>query len=144
VQRPATHVIPILCNKILNNEVFPLYGTDYPTKDGSCVRDYVHVSDLARAHVLALNLFNDRAANKTFNIGAGSGGISVKDLIRHAGDIVGVQPVVNQCARRSGDPAILVADITKAKELLNWEPKYNIKDAILHAWNWEKKFEASK
>ena len=143
VQRPATHVIPILCNKILNGETFELYGTDYPTQDGSCVRDYVHVADLARAHTLAFNLFNNHEANRTFNIGCGSGGVSVRELIKHAGEIVGKEPIVIERPRRAGDPAILTADIAKAEELLNWQPKYNIRDAILHAWNWEKKFETS-
>ena len=144
VQRPATHVIPILCNKILNGETFELYGTDYPTPDGSCVRDYVHVADLARAHTKALDLFDKHEPNRTFNIGCGSGGVSVRNLIKHAGEIVGKEPIVIERPRRAGDPAILTADITKAAELLNWEPKYNIRDAILHAWNWEKKFETSE
>jgi UDP-glucose 4-epimerase len=143
VQRPATHVIPILCNKILNGETFEIYGTDYPTPDGTCVRDYVHVADLARAHTKALDLFDKHESNRTFNIGCGSGGVSVKDLVRHAGEIVGKEPIVIKKPRRTGDPAILTADITKAEELLNWVPKYDIRDAILHAWNWEKKFEAS-
>jgi UDP-glucose 4-epimerase len=144
VQRPATHVIPILCNKILNGETFEIYGTDYPTPDGTCVRDYVHVADLARAHTKALDLFDKHESNRTFNIGCGSGGVSVKDLVRHAGEIVGKEPIVIKKPRRAGDPAILTADITKAEELLNWVPKYDIRDAILHAWNWEKKFETSK
>jgi UDP-glucose 4-epimerase len=144
VQRPATHVIPILCNKILNSEPFEIYGTDYPTPDGTCVRDYVHVADLAAAHIKALDLFNDHDANRTFNIGCGSGGVSVRDLVRHASEIVGKEPVVVEKPRRAGDPAILTADITKAAELLNWSPKYNIRDAILHAWNWEQKYEAGK
>jgi UDP-glucose 4-epimerase len=144
VQRPATHVIPILCNKILNGEPFEIYGTDYNTKDGSCVRDYVHVADLARAHTLAFGLFDQHDSNRTFNIGCGSGGVSVRELIKHAGEIVGKEPVVVTKPRRAGDPAILTADITKAEELLNWTPKYNIRDTILHAWEWEKKFETSK
>jgi len=144
VQRPATHVIPILCNKILKREPFPLFGTDYPTKDGSCVRDYVHVADLARAHTLALGLFDKDKANETFNIGAGSGGVSVRDLVKYAGEVVGKEPIVHYRPRREGDPAILVADINKAADLLKWVPQYNVKDAIVHAWNWEQKFEASK
>lgn len=144
VQRPATHVIPILCNKILNGQPFELYGTDYPTPDGSCVRDYVHVADLARAHTLALELFDRHDFNHTFNIGCGGNGVSVRELIKYVGEIVGKEPNVIERPRRAGDPAILTADITKAAELLNWEPKYNIRDAILHAWNWEKKFETSK
>ena len=142
-QRPATHVIPILCNKILKGEVFPMYGTDYNTKDGSCVRDYVHVADLADAHIKAINLLNRQTVNQAVNIGAGSGGISVKELVKFAEEIVGKKAIVEYCPRRSGDPDILVADITKAEELLGWKPQFNIKDAILHAWNWEKKYETS-
>jgi UDP-glucose 4-epimerase len=141
VQRPATHVIPILCNKILKGETFSIYGTDYPTNDGTCVRDYVHVADLARAHSLALNLFDNNTANETFNIGCGSDGVSVMDLAEYAEEVVGKEAIVEHCPRRAGDPARLIADITKAKRLLGWTPKYGIKDVILHAWNWEKRFE---
>jgi len=141
VQRPATHVIPILCNKILKGEKFPIFGTDYDTVDGTCIRDYVHVADLAAAHTKSLNLFNTNKANQTFNIGGGSLGVSVQELVQYAGKIVGKEPKVQESSRRPGDPAILVADIRKAEELMGWKPKYNIRDAILHAWNWEKKFE---
>lgn len=140
VQRPATHVIPILCNKILNDEIFPIYGSDYDTRDGTCIRDYVHVADLARAHNLALNLFDGPGANETFNIGAGAeGGVSVKDLVTHAEEVVGRKAIVSYLPRRVGDPAILMADITKAKDMLTWVPEYTIKDSIKHAWEWEKK-----
>lgn len=143
-QRPATHVIPILCNKTLNGEPFPIYGTDYPTKDGTCVRDYVHVADLAVAHTKAIEFFNNGYGNEAFNCGAGSGGVSVKDLVHFASEIVGKNAVIVPHPRRVGDPAILVADISKAERMLGWVPRYNIQDAILHAWNWEKKFETSK
>ncbi len=143
-QRPATHVIPILCNKILNKETFTIFGNDYPTPDGTCVRDYVNVADLANAHVKALDFLIAGFHNETFNIGGGSGGISVKDLVDIAGEVVGRAPVVEFAGRRAGDPAMLVADISKAKRLLNWEPQYTVKDSIQHAWNWERKFEQSK
>lgn len=144
VQRPATHVIPILCNKILNGEVFPIFGNDYPTKDGTCVRDYVHIADLAEAHVKAIEFFDRGSFNATFNIGGGSKGVSVKELVHYAAKIVGKEPIVEYMPRREGDPAALVADIYWAERLLDWKPKYNIEDAILHAWNWENKFETSK
>jgi UDP-glucose 4-epimerase len=143
IQRPATHVVPILCNKILNGETFSVYGTDYYTDDGTCVRDYVHVADLARAHTLALNLFDTNHGNDTFNIGCGSGGVSLFELIEVAGEVVGKEPVIEHCGRREGDPAILTADITHAKNVLEWVPQYTIKDIIQHAWNWEQKYEAS-
>jgi UDP-glucose 4-epimerase len=143
VQRPATHVIPILCNKILNGDVFPIFGNDYPTKDGTCVRDYVHIADLAEAHVKAIQFFDSGNCNETFNIGGGSKGVSVKDLAHYAAQVVGKETVVQYMPRRAGDPAELVADISKAENLLHWKPKYHIMDAILHAWEWEKKIETS-
>jgi UDP-glucose 4-epimerase len=141
VQRPATHVIPILCNKILNEETFPIYGNNYPTLDGTCVRDYVHVADLARAHNKALELFDGEIANQTLNIGGGSEGISVKQLVYYASSIVKKEPIVEYMVRRVGDPARLVADISRSRVILDWEPKYDIRDIIYHAWAWEQKNE---
>lgn len=141
VQRPATHVIPILCNTILNGSPFSIYGNDYKTKDGTCVRDYVHVADLARAHSLAINFLNDGSGNEAFNIGGGSAGVSVKELVQFAADVVGREPVVISAPRRAGDPAKLVADISKAAYMLKWTPRHDIKQSILHAWNWETKFQ---
>lgn len=140
-QRPATHVIPILCDKIINGETFTIFGNDYDTVDGTCVRDYVNVADLANAHVLAIDFLNSGKKNETFNIGAGSGGISVKQLAEYAAEMLGVDPVINYAGRRAGDPAMLIADITKAGKMLGWAPKYNIKDSIKHAWDWENKFQ---
>lgn len=137
IQQPATHVIPILCNKILKEEPFTIFGHDYPTKDGTCVRDYVHVSDLARAHVKAIELFDNQLANQTFNLGGGSTGVSVQELVKYAGQIVGKTPTVIYANRRAGDPAILVADISKALLGLDWTPQYDIHDIISHAWEWE-------
>jgi UDP-glucose 4-epimerase len=142
-QRPATHVIPILCNKIIKQEHFTIYGNDYPTKDGTCVRDYIHVADLANAHVKAIDFLNG-TANETFNIGCGSNGISVQELVSSAKKVLGVEPNFGFGPRRAGDPATLVADISKAQNLLDWSPKYNIDDIVRHAWNWEKKFDASQ
>ncbi len=139
-QRPATHVIPILCNKILNKQEFTIYGSDYDTFDGTCVRDYVNVADLARAHKLAIDFLDSGQKNETFNIGGGHGGVSVKQLVEYTSKIVGTEPVVKYADRRPGDPAMLIADISKAKRLLGWEPKYSIHDTIKHAWNWEHKF----
>lgn len=148
VQRPATHVIPILCNKILNDEPFTIFGSDYATKDGTCVRDYVHVQDLARAHAKAIELFDNQLANQTFNIGGGSAGVSVKELVTVAGQVVGRTPTVVYADRRPGDPAMLIADISKALLQLEWTPEYTIRDIIEHAWEWEqtkgKYFETGK
>ena len=143
-QRPATHIIPVLCNKIKNEGIFQIFGNDYPTKDGTCIRDYVHVADIATAHVKAIDFLDAGNSNDTFNLGGGSLGISVKDLIDHVSIVLNKVPVVEYMGRRTGDPAMLVANIDKAKQILNWEPEYNIRDAILHAWNWETKFETDK
>ena len=139
-QRPATHVIPILCNSIMNRETFTIYGDNYDTFDHTCVRDYVNVADLARAHQCALDLFDKGQVKETFNLGGGSDGISVKQLVTIASEIVGVEPVVKYAPRREGDPAMLVADISKASSMLNWRPIYTIRDTVKHAWDWENKF----
>lgn len=140
IQRPATHVIPILCNKILNKQPFTIFGNDYNTHDGTCVRDYVNVADIASAHLNALEFLDNGNKNQTFNLGGNSTGVSLKELVKYAAEVVGVEPIVNFGPRREGDPAILVANISKAKKLLGWEPKYDIKETIKHAWNWEQKF----
>ncbi len=131
-QRPATHVIPILCNKIINGQPFTIYGHDYDTVDGTCVRDYVNVADLAKAHQCAIEFLNSGGKNETFNLGGGSGGISVRELVQHAAEIVGAEPVIEYAARRAGDPATLIADISKAQNILKWSPMYTIKDTIKH------------
>lgn len=142
VQSPATHVIPILCNKVMNDEQFYIYGNDYPTKDGTCVRDYVHVKDLAVAHAKALEFFDAGHKNEIFNIGGGHGGVSVKELCHYVAKVVGKDSIPAEYAeRRTGDPAMLIADISKAERLLGWKPQYTIEDTIQHAWNWEKRLE---
>jgi UDP-glucose 4-epimerase len=139
-QRPATHVVPILCNKILRGEPFKIFGKDYPTKDGTCVRDYIHVADIARAHTMALDFLKDGNHNYTFNLGDGTG-TSVKELVEQAGKVVGKEPVIEYAERRAGDPAELVADNSLASDMLGWKPKFDIQHSIFHAWKWENKFE---
>lgn len=136
-QDPPTHIIPIICRAIKNNKTIQIFGTDYPTKDGTCVRDYVHVSDIADAHVKAIGLLKTGLKNETFNLGGGSEGVSVLDIVAGTFDVFDKSVEVEYLERRSGDPAILVADITKAREVLKWSPKYSVKDAIQHAWRWE-------
>ena len=139
-QRPATHVIPILCNQIMNKQPFTIFGNDYPTADGTCVRDYVNVADIATAHLKAIEFLDAGGKNEAFNLGGGSNGISLKELVKYAAMVVGEGPIVEYGPRREGDPAMLVANIKKAKDILKWEPKYDIRETITHAWNWEKKF----
>ena len=139
-QRPATHVIPILCNKIMNKQPFTIFGNDYDTIDGTCVRDYVNVADIASAHLAAIDFLDAGGKNETFNLGGDSAGISLKQLVKHAAMALGTEPIVNYGPRRNGDPSTLIANISKARKILGWAPKYDINDTITHAWNWEKKF----
>lgn len=144
VQRPATHVIPILCNKIIKEETFKIFGYDYSTPDGTCVRDYVHVADIANAHIKALELLDSKKHSDIFNLGGGAKGTSVRELVDQASEVVGKSAVAELCPRRAGDVPMLVADISKAEEILRWEPRYTLKEAIKHAWDWENSLETSK
>lgn len=130
---PETHLIPIIMRvalgKIKEVEVF---GTDYPTKDGTCIRDYIHVSDLAKAHVLALK------KTGIYNLGS-ENGYTVKEVIKTAREVTGKEIPVKESARRPGDPAILVASSEKIKRELGWNAKYGLKDIISSAWEWHKK-----
>lgn len=114
-----------------------IYGTDYHTKDGTCVRDYIHVQDLVDAHLLALEYLFAGGKSDVFNLGNGNG-FTVKEVIRAAEDITGKTLNVIEDLRREGDPAVLVADSVKAQSILHWTPKYpNLKDIIQSAWKWE-------
>ena len=128
---PETHLIP---NLLKSSAVSPMkiFGTDWPTKDGTCIRDYVHVTDLIDAHISALEKLVE-GKHEIVNLGSG-GGYSVKEVIAAANSVVGHElPVVNG-ERRPGDPAVLVADISKAASLLNWKPTRDIKTMVSDAW----------
>ena len=134
---PETHLIPlILQTAIGKRKSIKIFGTDYPTADGTCIRDYVHVNDLARAHILALEKMEKDKVSERFNLGSGNG-YSVAELIAKAKEITGVDFAVEQAPRRAGDPAVLVADATKAKRVLGWQPEYDLTRIIQTAWNWE-------
>jgi UDP-glucose 4-epimerase len=139
-QRPASHVIPLLCNKILKGIPFTIYGDDYDTTDGTCVRDYIHVADVARAHSCAIEFIEHHGKQQIFNLG-GINGTTVKELVAHAADVVGKTPEIIYANRRPGDAVISLANAKKAEEMLGWIPEYNISDIIDHAWAWEQKFE---
>jgi UDP-glucose 4-epimerase len=113
-----------------------IFGIDYPTPDGTCIRDYVHVSDLADAHVAALDWLSAGQASTAFNLGNGRG-FSVADVVQTAEQVSG-SPIKRDLApRRSGDPPVLISDSTKAQKLLGWEPKFpNLSEQIDHAWKW--------
>ncbi len=134
---PETHLIPLVLQAAAGKRPsIKVFGTDYPTPDGTCVRDYVHVNDLARAHILALEKMMRENKSERFNLGSGSG-FSVAELIKEAKKITGIDFKVETAPRRAGDPAVLVADSTKAQKVLGWKPEYNLTRIIQTAWNWE-------
>ena len=112
-----------------------VFGNDYETQDGTCIRDYIHVNDLADAHLKALQYLIDGGSSTIINLGTGFGN-SVLEIIEKAKKITGKEIAFEIVGRREGDPAILVADNKKAKEILNWNPKFGIDEIIKTAWNW--------
>lgn len=136
---PETHLIPIILNVALGKrDKILVYGDDYQTEDGSCVRDYIHVSDLASAHSLALKRLMSGGESRIYNLGNGTG-FSVKEVIDIARDVT-CHPIPAEIAeRRAGDPAILIASSKKAMDELQWIPKFNSLETIIEtAWNWHK------
>lgn len=135
---PETHLIPnILKSTFNNNKPFKMFGTDYDTKDGTCVRDYINVEDLANAHVLALQYLTKTKTTNYFNLGTKTGN-TVKEVFDLCEDITGQKISVEIMPRREGDPAQLVADNSKAKEILKWTPEKTLRDSIKTAYEWEK------
>lgn len=131
--KPESHLIPIILQVALGKrKEIEIYGTDYPTKDGTCIRDYVHVSDLAKAHVLALK------REGVYNLGSEKG-YSVREVINVAKEITGKDIVVKESERRPGDPAMLIASSEKIREELGWKAEYGLKDIIKSAWQWHNK-----
>ncbi|AZV57120.1 UDP-glucose 4-epimerase GalE [Clostridium sp. AWRP] len=137
--RPETHLIPIILQVALKkrDKIF-IFGDDYNTEDGTCIRDYVHVTDLANAHLLALNKIMKENESKIYNLGNGKG-FSVKEVIEVSRKVTGEKIEAEIAPRRQGDPAVLVASSKKAQEELGWKPKYNsLENIIGTAWNWHK------
>ena len=134
----ATHLIKVACQTALGqHSELKVFGTDYPTPDGTCVRDYIHVSDLARAHVSALRYLRDGGASEVFNCGYG-GGYSVLDVIAAVKKVSGADFKVTYAPRRAGDPAALVADATRIHNVLGWQPQLNdLETIVTHAFAWE-------
>jgi UDP-glucose 4-epimerase len=121
-----------------------VYGTDYPTPDGTCIRDYIHVDDLAAAHVLALNYLMETGENATMNCGYGHG-FSVREVVAVARKVTGINFAVEETGRRAGDPSQLVADSTKLRRSTGWQPRYDDLEFIINtAWKWELKLKALK
>ncbi len=136
---PETHIIPIVLQVALGQREFvSMFGRDYATPDGSCIRDYIHVNDLASAHLSAMQLLEPGQVMK-MNLGSGKGA-SVLEVIEACRKVTGHAIPVVDAPRREGDPASLIADITLAKKTLDWAPKYNdIESIVATAWNWHSK-----
>ncbi len=135
---PETHLIP-LALKAVKGEKPPLkiFGYDYDTPDGTCIRDYIHVDDLSSAHLLAMQYLHNGGVSTAFNLGNGSG-YSVQQVIDIASKVSGKSVPFELAERREGDPAILVADASKAQKILGWQPLINdLQIIVQHAWNWE-------
>ena len=135
---PETHLIPnILKSTFGEGKSFKLFGTDYPTKDGTCVRDYINVEDLVCAHLLALDYLQKGGKTNFFNLGTNDG-YTNREVFSACEKVTGKNITCIDCPRRSGDPASLVADNTKAKTILSWIPKKTLENSIDSAYNWEK------
>lgn len=137
---PETHLIPLILDAAIGKrEDIKIFGTDYDTPDKTCIRDYIHVTDLADAHIKALEYLNEYNRSNQFNLGNGKG-FSVREVIEATKKVTGRDFTVTETQRREGDPAILIGSSDKAKEILGWIPKYeDIEDIIQTAWTWHKK-----
>ncbi|HVZ17163.1 MAG TPA: UDP-glucose 4-epimerase GalE [Terriglobales bacterium] len=136
---PESHLIPIILQVALGKrDSISIYGTDYPTKDGTCVRDYIHVLDLAQAHLLALEALDERP-QQIYNLGNGRG-FTVREVIETARRVTGHAIPAIEAPRRSGDPAVLVASSEKIQQELGWKPEHAELDTIVaNAWEWARK-----
>jgi UDP-glucose 4-epimerase len=141
----ATHLIKVACETALGKRPkIDIFGTDYPTPDGTCIRDYIHVSDLARAHSAALAYLRRGGASMTFNCGYGRGA-SVREVIDAVRRVSGRDFPVDIQGRRPGDPAALVADVARIHATLDWRPQFQNLDTIVsHAFTWEKRLLANR
>jgi UDP-glucose 4-epimerase len=137
---PETHLIPIILQQLLGErEKISVFGTDYDTPDGTCIRDYIHVTDLAKAHILSLEaLLKGTLKTATYNLGNGLG-YSVKEVIQTCENVTGIKANIEYTDRREGDPARLVASSQKIYEQLGWKAERSLKEIISSAWKWHKK-----
>ncbi len=136
---PETHLIPLILQVPLGKrEAISVFGDDYPTRDGTCIRDYIHVCDLSDAHILALDYLMNGGESDVFNLGNGEG-FTVKEVIETARRVTGHPIPAEICPKRAGDPAQLVASSEKARSILGWDPRYNDLETIIEtAWNWHR------
>jgi len=136
---PETHLIPLVLGAVLGGPTLKVFGDDYPTEDGTCIRDYIHVVDLARAHILGLERLLAGGESAIYNLGNGSG-YSVKQVIETAERITGRKVPFEMGPRREGDPPALIGTARKAISELGWKPQYAQLDQIIEtAWNWHRK-----
>lgn len=136
---PETHLIPLVLKTALGKRPhITVFGTDYDTIDGTCIRDYIHVTDLASAHVLAMNYLVGGGESRVFNLGSGNG-FSVKDIIDTAKNVTGINIPVEYGERRKGDPSTLIASSDCIKDILGWNPKHSeLSQIISDAWRWHR------
>jgi len=144
---PETHLIPLVLRALDQGQAISIFGDDYPTYDGTCIRDYVHTVDLSTAHLAAakylLNLNPDKPYCEAINLGT-STGHSVQEIIHLAAEITGLPAKTQILPRRTGDPAKLIASNQKAKQLLDWQPKSNLQQILETAWSWYQKLKTFK
>ena len=134
---PETHLIPVMVKAAMSGKAFKVFGNDYDTRDGSCIRDFIHVLDLAEAHYLGLKWIMDNNSSNHFNLGSNRG-FTVLEMIEALKRVTGKDVPYEIAGRREGDPPVLVASNEKAREVLNWNPQYSaIEDILSDAWNWE-------
>ena len=139
LHEPETHLIPLVLDAAIGRrDSISIFGTDYNTPDGTCVRDYIHVNDLAKAHIDAYEYLCNENESNVFNLGNGKG-FSVKEVIDMVKKVTGKEFAVKLDERREGDPDILIADATKIKDKLGWTPQYDLETIVESAWNWHKK-----
>jgi UDP-glucose 4-epimerase len=137
-EKKATNLIPVIINSIIDKSTLNIFGQDYPTKDGTPIRDYIHVSDLVDAHIKALDYLIKSNKSEVFNLGNNKG-YSVKDILKASEKALNIKLKLNHAPRREGDPAMLVADSTKAKKLLGWSPKLGLEEMIISTYKVFKK-----
>jgi len=138
---PETHLLPLVLQAASGRRAaITVFGRDYDTPDGTCIRDYVHVADLVRAHSQALDYLLAGGASGAFNLGNGQG-FSVQQVIDAARRVTGREIATLDAPRRAGDPPRLVADASRARAVLGWQPHYaSLEQILAHAWNWERKY----
>lgn len=134
---PETHLIPLILQTALGQrDSIKIFGTDYPTPDGTCIRDYIHVTDLADAHVRVLKYLAEGGESQYFNLGS-QNGFSVREMIEAAKKVTGKDFKVEEAPRRAGDPAILIAGSEKIRRVTGWQPTHSkVEQIIADAWNW--------